>query len=113
LEESMANANVTLGTDSITIDIAGDYRVEWFILLQSTTGNFGLTAGVEVNGAFSQPALITSTVLTADFEIITLSGIVTLAAGDVLTLALLSATGGSVLFGPDTNANLSVIRLGA
>ncbi len=113
MEEDMASANVTLGTNSITITVAGDYRVEFFVLLQSTTGSFGIDVGVEVNGAFSQPSLLTSTVLTSDFEIITLSAIVTLAAGNVLTLAMSSATGGSVLFGPSTNANLSVIRLGA
>ncbi len=108
----MENVNVTPGTNSVVIDIAGYYRIEFFLLLQSTSGSFDITAGVEVNGDFSQPSLITSTVLTADFEIITLSSIVILAAGDVLTLALSSATGGDILFGPGTNANLSVIRLG-
>lgn len=107
----METADVTLGTDSITIDIAGTYRVEFFLLLQSTTGSFGITAGVQINGAFAQPSLITALILTDDFEIITLSSIVFLAAGSVLTLALSSATGGDILFGPDTNANLSVIRL--
>ena len=113
LEESMVSVNVTPGIDSITIDIPGTYRVEFFLLLQSTTGNFDIMAGVQVNGAFIQPSLIIATVLTADFEIITLSSIVTLVAGDVLTLALSSGGGGTVLFGPGTNANLSVIRLGA
>ena len=52
LEENMEAVNVTLGADSITIDIAGYYRVEFFLLLQSTTGSFDITAGVQVNGAF-------------------------------------------------------------
>ena len=112
LPESMANTNVTLGTDSITIDIAGDYRVEYFIQLQSTSGDFGVLAGVQINGLFLQSSLISTIVLTSAFETVTLSAIVTLAAGDVLTLALSSVTGGSVLFGAGTSANLSVMRLG-
>jgi hypothetical protein len=112
LPESMVGTNVTLGTNSITIDVAGDYRVEYFIQLQSTSGTFGVLAGVQINGLFSQPALISTIVLTADFETVTLSGIVTLAVDDVLTLALSSTAGGSVLFGAGTSANLSVIRLG-
>ncbi len=113
LEENMPTVNVTPGISSLTINVAGTYRVEFFLLMQSTTGNFGITAGVQINGVFSQPSLYISTVLTADFEIITISSIIILAAGDVLTLALSSVIGGSILFGPDTNANLSVIRLGS
>ena len=109
----MTNVNVTPGASSITINVAGDYRVEFFVLLQSTTGAFDLTLGVEINGVFSETALVTATVIDTDFEVITLSAIVTLAAGDVLTLAVSSVAGGTLLFGPSTNANLSAIRLGS
>ena len=112
LEEEMPASNVTLGTNSITIDVPGTYRVEFFLLFQSATGRFGITAGVKINGFFGQLPLTTAAVLSSDFEMLTLSAIVTLAKNDVLTLALMSATGGSVFFGPGTNANLSVIRLG-
>ena len=112
LPESMASSNVTLESNSITIDIAGDYRVESFLQLQSTSDTIGVLAGVQINGLFLQFALMSTIVLTSDFETVTLSGIVTLAAGDVLTLALSSATGGNVLFGGGTSANLSVMSLG-
>ena len=108
----MTSNNVTLGTNSITIDIAGDYRVESFLQLQSTSGTIGILAGVQINGAFMQLSLISTIILSSDFEAVTLSSIVTLAAGDVLTLALASVTGGNVLFGGGTSANLSVMRLG-
>jgi hypothetical protein len=104
--------DVTLGTNSITIDVPGDYLVGFMVLLQSTTGDFGLTLGVQIDGAFSEPSLVTATVITADFETISYSSIVTLAAGNVLTLAVSSATGGSLLFGPETSANLHAILLG-
>ncbi|MGI6176644.1 MAG: hypothetical protein ACOYJC_10920 [Christensenellales bacterium] len=108
----METVNVTLGTNSIAIDIAGYYRVDFFLSIQSTTGNFDLTVYVGIDGAPSESSLIIATILTADFEFITLSSIVALTEGNVLTLELASGAGGGVLFGPATNANLSVIRLG-
>ena len=113
LDEPLVNLNITTGTNNITIDIAGDYRVEFMILAQSTTGSFGLTVGVRVNGVLSLPSLITSTVLNADFEMLTFSSIVTLAEGDVLDLVIFSSTGGTVLFGPSINAYINVLRIGS
>ncbi len=113
IPETMPIDDVTLGTNSITIDVAGNYLVGFMILLQSTTGDFDLTVGVQIDANFSEPSLITSTVITADFEVISFSSIVTLAAGNVLTLAVFSGTGGTVLLGPGLNANLHVVRLGS
>ena len=113
LPENMESKNVTLVTNIITIDIDGDYRVEYFIQLQSTSDAFGLLSGVKINGLFSEPSLINNSVLTSDFMTITLSSIVALNAGDELTLALSSLTGGGILFGPGTSAKLSVMRLGS
>jgi hypothetical protein len=112
LPESMTANNVILGTDSITITVPGDYRVEFFVQLQSTGDTFGVLAGVEINGMLLQPSLISTLVLSSDFEAVTLSAIVPLAAGDVLTVALTSVPGGTVLFGAGTSASLSVLRLG-
>ena len=112
LAESMVNTNVTVGSDSIIIDVAGNYRVEFFALMQSTTGDFGVDIAVAINGAPIEPSLIVSTVLAETFADITASSIITLAEGDVLTLTLSSLDGGGVLFGPNTHASLSVMRLG-
>ena len=113
LGATMPSANVTPGTNNITIEVAGDYQVNFMLLLQSTSGDFGLSAGVRINGTFAEPALLAAIVLTSDFEVVTISSIVTLAEDDVLDLALFSATGGNVLFGPDLNASLSAVLLGS
>jgi hypothetical protein len=112
MDETMPISNTTPGANTLTIDVAGDYLVSFMVLLQSITGDFDSNIGIQVNGAFSEPSLVTSTVLTADFQSITINSIVTLAEGDVLSLAISSAIGGSVLFGPSLNANFSVLRLG-
>ena len=113
MAETMPSDDITPGASSITITVTGNYWVEFMVLLQSTTGDFGLDVGVQINGAFTTPSLFTSTVIGSDFEIITVSSIAALAAGDVLTLALSSATGGTVLFGPSLNASLSAMLLGS
>lgn len=110
--EFMASENVVLGNNSVTIVRSGDYRVEFMVLMQAVFSSFGLTVGVRINGVFSQP-LTTATVIDGDFQSITLSSIVPLNAGDVLSLAVLSVAGGTLLFGPDQNINPSVIRLGS
>nr|WP_312985960.1 hypothetical protein [Clostridioides sp.] len=112
LDEVMVNTNITTGTNNITIDESGDYRVEFMIHALSTTGSFGLTVGVRVDGVLSLPLLTTSTVLDADFDMITFSSIVTLADGDILDLVIFSLTGGTVLFGPGINAYINVLRVG-
>lgn len=112
LNQAMVFTDVTLGTNSIEINTAGNYRVEFYGLLQASSGVFNVTAGVQVNGTYSQLALTTSFALTTNYEFVSLSGIVILAANDVLTLALSSPDGGTVLLGSGMNANLSVIKLG-
>ncbi|WP_312280362.1 BclA C-terminal domain-containing protein [Oscillibacter sp.] len=111
LDQAMVSTDVTLGTNSIEINVAGNYRVEVYILLQASALFFNVTAGAQINGAFSQPSLTTTFALTTNYEFVSLSGIVTLAANDEVTLALSSPDGGTVLLGPGMNANLSVIRL--
>lgn len=111
LPDLMPSQNVTLGINNIIIDQPGIYSVEFDVLLQSTSGDFGLDIGVLINGLFSEPSLLTSTIATTDFQSISVSAIVAFAAGDVLTLAVGTATGGSLLFGPRLNASLSVVRI--
>jgi hypothetical protein len=110
--EAMSGDNVTLGTNTITINQGGNYQVEFMVMLQSTTGTFDLSVGVQINGNFSEPSLLIGTEITSDFEFIKVGSIVTLSAGDILGLAVSSTTGGSLLFGPSLNVSLSVMRLG-
>lgn len=110
LAESMASSNVVLSSDSITIQADGDYQVNYMLMLQSTTGSFGLSCGVVVNGDYLL-STITSLALGSDFEHFSVGVIVPLSAGDVVRLALNSATGGGILLGPALNATLSVMKI--
>ncbi|HMM05049.1 MAG TPA: hypothetical protein PKD52_00010 [Clostridiales bacterium] len=111
LSETMSSNNITLGPNNITIDVAGDYQVSYTLILQSTTGTFGLNTGVQINGAYSEMSLFVPIVLSSDTEMLTVVSIVTLEEGDVLQLVLSSTTDQTVLFGPGLNANISVLLL--
>lgn len=112
MEEFMPSSNITLAPDIITITEAGNYKVDFMGIFQSTSGNFGVNFGVAVNGIL-QPPLEIAVVAGTVFQAITGSAIVALSVGDTLELAVFSATGGSLLFGPSMNVNLNVMRLGS
>ena len=111
LPEVMRLKNVTPGDNGLIIGIAGDYWIEFTVVMQSTSGNVGVDAGVRINGDYVD-ALLVSTILTADFATLTASSIAACAAGDVLDIALTGASDASVLLGPRVNAVLSLMRLG-
>ncbi|WP_243154593.1 hypothetical protein ACFLKB_01885 [Clostridium sp. FAM 1755] len=93
------------------LDVAGNYLVEFMVLLQSV-GTTGLTTvGVQINGTFSEPSLVTASEMDSNFKCITFSAIVTLAEDDELTLAVSNTTGIILFFEAGMNANLHVIRL--
>lgn len=111
LSEAISSNNITLGPNNITIDVPGDYQVNYTLILLSTTGTFGLNTAVQINGAYTEMSLFVPILLSSDTEIITITSIVTLEAGDILQLVLSSATDQTVLFGPGLNASISVLLL--
>lgn len=111
LPEIMRLKNVTPGDNRLIIGIPGDYWIEFMVVMQSTSGDVGVDAGVRINGDYVD-ALLVSTVLTADFSTLTASSIVACAAGDVLDIALTGTSDASVLLGPRVSAVLSLMRLG-
>ena len=113
LDEDMPFSGMTLGANSITITTAGDYMVDAMLAGQSTTGSFGFSFGVAVNGSLTGTSLTTSRPMVEDFDEYTIGAIVTLAAGDVLTLVVDSVTGGTIALGADTNAFLRVVLVGS
>ena len=110
LPEQMESDNMTLGTDNITIDISGTYKIDFSTILQSTSGTTGINIGVRVNGV-PIPELLLGYVATDEFESLATSAIVALTAGDVLDLVIFSATGGTILLGPAQNATLTAFLL--
>ncbi len=111
LPEVMQMKNVTPDASRLIIKTTGDYWIEFMVLMQSTSGTVGIDAGVRLNGDYID-SLLVSTVLTADFATLTASSIAACSAGDVLDIALTSASDASVLLGPRVNAVLSLMRLG-
>lgn len=112
MDEAMPALNTTLGVNTVTINVTGIYKVDFFAVLESATGDtIDLLLGVQVNGVFNRPSIHTSLPLRPEFELISMSGIVNLTQGDVLTLAMSSLAGGDVLLGPGTSASFSAMLL--
>lgn len=109
----MPALGVTYPTDNeITIAEAGDYEINYSALV-STTGGQTLTLAVRVNDT-ALPSATQTIALTGGVET-PLSGsvVVTLAAGDVVDLALTSPSTADVTFGEGQTAALTVKKLDA
>ncbi len=107
----MPALNVTYPTaNEITIGQAGDYEIVYSALV-STTGGQELTVAVRVNDV-ADPSATQTVALTGGVETpLTGSVILTLAAGDVVDLALTSPNAADVTFGTGQTAALTVKKL--
>ena len=110
----MPSSNVTYGANSINITESGDYEVN-YSLAGTIAGNPStVTLSVAENGAAIPSATISRALSsTGTNDIINGSAIVTLSAGDVLTL--LASSSNVATFTPSTNVNsyLTVKRIDA
>lgn len=112
LAERMPHRNMTPGEHTLTVHVAGDYAVRFTVVPRTAEDAFPLNAGVLINGVLSTPALCVSGACTAECSAMTADAIVTLVAGDVLSLGLASPSGGVAVLGPGLHASLSAVRLG-
>lgn len=114
LATAMPNSNVTNGANSITIVEAGDYEVNYG-LSGSTSGNpTTVTLQVAVNGAANPSTVMTHTLQSSiTSDVFTGSSIITLAAGDVVTLQALAGNTSTFTPSAGVNAYLTVKKLNA
>ena len=108
LESSFPSNDTTTGTSNITITTPGDYQIQ-YKLNASATDTTAITVFVQNNGT-AIPGSATSTTIDVTEEA-SLAGdaIVTLAAGDTLTLAFSSAAATTVTVGE--GSSLTVTQL--
>ena len=112
LASIMPSSNVTIGTNTLTIEEAGVYEINYMLSGTAALGNTGdITFSVQNNGVAIPSAEITQRVTTNDSVQMTGSTIVTLAEGDVLSLALESELTATFNLNANTNATLSVKKL--
>ncbi|MEA4816066.1 MAG: hypothetical protein VB120_04315 [Lachnospiraceae bacterium] len=110
LPETLPSLNAIYGTDNIIINRPGIYRVEFMVMLGASTGTVGAQIYVRLNGV-AIPSSVLEVSLTTSFQNLNLSTFVLLAPGNILDLAISSTAGGTVVFGPSVNANLSVMKI--
>lgn len=111
LPSAMPNLNTTYTpVNSITIGQAGTYEINYFSNVSVAVGTT-LTQAVRINGV-NIPATVISRILSVGVgSIYSGSVIVTLAAGDVIDMALSALLAVGVTLGAGVNATLSVKKL--
>jgi hypothetical protein len=102
----LAGVTHTAGTTTITVPTAGVYQIDYNI---SISAGVGASISIAVNGAVD-----TSTPITALVAVGEVSGtaMLTLAAGDVLTLRNNSAIALTLTLAPNVGAQINIIELG-
>ena len=109
----MDSQNITLNTNSITIDSDGIYSISFSILIEAVSGSgVSLSVGVQVNGAFAIPQLVSTLAISSDSPTLTVNSIASLSEGDVLTLSILSPNDISLQLVANSNTLLTALRIG-
>jgi len=111
LANTMPNLNTTYTpTNSITITQAGIYEINYFSNVSAAIGTT-VTQAVRINGT-NIPSTIISRVLSVGVgSTYTGSTIVTLAAGDVIDMAISALLAVGITLGNGVNATLSIKKL--
>lgn len=111
LANSMPNLNTTYTpTNSITVAQAGTYEINYFSNVTAALGTT-VTQAVRINGT-NIPSTIISRILSVGVgSTYTGSTIVTLAAGDVIDMAISALLAVGLTLGSDVNATLSVKKI--
>lgn len=111
LANSMPNLNTTYTpTNSITVAQAGTYEINYFSNVTAALGTT-VTQAVRINGT-NIPSTIISRILSVGVgSTYTGSTIVTLAAGDVIDMAISALLAVGLTLGSGVNATLSVKKI--
>ena len=110
LASQMPSSNVTYGTNSITVTDAGDYEINYG-LLGSVDPASTITLSVYVNGAVSPSGVISQDFITGTARSMNGSTIVTLSAGDVVTLMVSGSATTTLTPNENVNTYLTVKKL--
>lgn len=110
LANNMPNLNTTYGTNSITVDQAGTYEINYYSNLSATVGA-NVTTAVRINGTDIPSTIISRSLSVGVGSIYSGSAIVTLSAGDVIDLAVSATLALGVTLGSGVNATLSLKKL--
>lgn len=110
LSENMPSNNVSLGANGITIAEDGVYSIGCCFLARASTGSFDFSLHVTKNGT-ALPSLITGVPLGSEYIVFSISSSASLAAGDIISVVVVSIAGGTVQFGNGIAANLSVVSV--
>jgi acetyl-CoA carboxylase alpha subunit len=101
----LSGATHTAGTTTITVPTAGTYQIDYNV---SITAGVGAAIAIAVNGTVDASTPILALVATGN---ISGTAILTLAAGDVLTLRNNSATPLTLTLAPEVGAQFNIILL--
>lgn len=105
LDTILPLSNVTAGTNSLTVANAGTYQIDYGIL-GSVDADATITLAVTQNGT-NIPQSVVSKPFTTTVDGLNNSTLVTLGAGDVLTLTMASSV--DTTYTPNTNVNTYLI----
>lgn len=113
LPNAMPNLNVTYTpTNSITVAQAGSYEITYYLNATAAVAT-AVTMAVRNNGT-NIPSATVSRLLSVGVEsIYSGSTVVTLAAGDVIDMALSALLAVGITLGTGTNASLVITKLSA
>lgn len=111
LPVSMPNLNVTYNpANSITVSQAGTYEINYFSNLSAAIATT-LTMAIRNNGTNINSTVISRTLSVGVSSIYSGSVIVTLAAGDVIDMAISALLAVGVTLGSGVNATLTLKRI--
>ena len=110
LWEPGVSSGVTIGTNTITLDGAGDYQINfWGILISSASASTQFAIKYALDGTLNtRQVIVQKNSSGADSILTTASGIVTATAGQVLSLWMASNLTTTVVV---QNAGFSVVKL--
>jgi hypothetical protein len=101
----LAGVTHTAGTTTITVPTAGTYQIDYYI---SITAGVGSQIAIAVNGTVNASTPVTALVAVGE---ISGTAMITLAAGDVLTLRNNSATPLVMTLAPGVGSQFNAILL--
>lgn len=110
LSLTMPNRNTAYGVNSITVELAGDYEINYSLYASASVGT-AITLAVRRDGVGIPSTFLTRVLALCADTFYFNSVIVTLEAGDVLDLALLSALAVDVTLGAGVNGTLTIKKI--